>query len=80
MQTALGDFYVQYALWVRLRDQQRRPDVLSVLNANVQDVFNEYGVQIMSPNYLADPAAPKVVPKKDWYASPARVDESAGAV
>ena len=34
-------------------------------------VFNEYGVQIMSPNYVLDPAAPKVVPKKDWYAAPA---------
>ena len=30
---------------------------------NIQDVFNEHGVQIMSPHYLGDPAAAKVVPK-----------------
>src|SRR5262249_12313506 len=41
LQTALSDFYVQYSLRVRLRNQLRRPDVLSVLNANIQDVFNE---------------------------------------
>jgi len=34
-----------------------------------------HGVQIMSPHYLADPAAPQVVPKKDWYAAPARPPE-----
>jgi hypothetical protein len=47
------------------------------LHAQIQDLFNEYGVQIMSPNYLADPAAPKVVARKDWYTAPARVDEGA---
>jgi hypothetical protein len=35
---------------------------MSALHANVQDVFNEYGVQIMSPHYLGDPDQPKVVP------------------
>jgi hypothetical protein len=48
------------------------------MHANIQDVFNEYGVQIMSPNYVLDPAAPKVVPKKDWYAAPAAVERPPG--
>jgi small-conductance mechanosensitive channel len=74
LQTALSDFYVQYSLRVRLRDQPRRPAVLSALNANVQDVFNEYGVQIMSPHYLGDPAAPVIVPKTLWFEPPARRD------
>ena len=47
---------------------------LDTLHANIQDLFNEYGVQIMSPNYMLDPAAPKVVPKNDWFAAPARQD------
>ena len=64
LQTSLSDFYVQYSLRVRLLDQRRRPAVLSTLNANVQDVFNEYGVQIMSPHYVLDPDAPVVVPKQ----------------
>ena len=71
LQTALADFYVQYTLQVRLLDQLRRPAVLSALNANIQDLFNEYGVQIMSPHYLGDPAAPAVVPRERWYEAPA---------
>jgi hypothetical protein len=42
------------------------------LHANIQDVFNEYGVQIMSPHYVADPAAPQVVPREKWHQPPAR--------
>ena len=71
LQTALSDFYVQYSLRVRLRDPHRRGVVLSRLNANVQDVFNEHGVQIMSPHYVNDPAAPVVVPKARWFEPPA---------
>ncbi len=71
LQISLSDFYVQYSLRVRLRDQLRRPAVLSVLNANIQDVFNEYGVQIMSPHYVFDPHAPVIVPKERWFESPA---------
>src|SRR5262249_55050285 len=55
-QGALSAFYPQYSWRARLRNSLRRPAVLSALNANVQDVFNEYGVQIMSPHYLTDPA------------------------
>jgi small-conductance mechanosensitive channel len=71
LQTSLSDFYVQYSLRARLRDQRRRPAVLSMLNANVQDVFNEYGVQIMSPHYRFDPPEPVVVPKERWFEPPA---------
>ena len=71
---ALEDFYVKYTLLVCLERQDTRPFVLDALHANIQDVFNEYGVQIMSPNYVLDPAAPKVVPKQDWFAAPAAPD------
>ena len=47
----------------------------SVLHANIQDVFNEYGVQIMSPQYFEDPAMPKIVPPEKWYAPPAKPTE-----
>jgi hypothetical protein len=32
----------------------------------------QHGVQIMSPNYEADPATPKIVPREQWFAPPAR--------
>ena len=70
-QTALTDFYVQYTLLVSLVNPARRLPSLAVLHANIQDAFNEYGVQIMSPNYEADPENRKLVPPQDWYAAPA---------
>jgi small-conductance mechanosensitive channel len=75
LQTALQDFYVQYTLLVCLERQELRPFTLDVLHANIQDLFNEHGVQIMSPNYVFDPKAPKVVPKDRWFAAPARPED-----
>ncbi|MCM2310098.1 MAG: mechanosensitive ion channel family protein [Steroidobacteraceae bacterium] len=72
LQTALQDFYVEYTLLVAIADPASRPSVLDELHAHIQDVFNEHGVQIMSPNYEADPQAPKVVPREDWFKSPAQ--------
>jgi small-conductance mechanosensitive channel len=76
-QASLEDFYVKYTLWVSLLHQESRITTLDTLHANIQDLFNEYGVQIMSPNYLTDPASPKVVARQNWYAAPASIDESA---
>jgi small-conductance mechanosensitive channel len=72
-QTALSDFYVEYRLVCQAiaTDPRPRAEIISALLANVQDVFNEHGVQIMSPHYLGDPGEAKVVPKARWYASPA---------
>jgi small-conductance mechanosensitive channel len=74
LQTALEDFYVKYTLLVGLQRQEARVPTLAVLHANIQDVFNEYGVQIMSPHYESDPASRKVVPKAEWFAAPAGAD------
>ena len=74
LQTALLDFYVEYTLLVTIADPARRAMRLSELHAHIQDVFNENGVQIMSPNYEADPEAPKVVASADWFRSPAPRD------
>jgi small-conductance mechanosensitive channel len=73
-QTALSDFYVEYRLagLAIPSDPRPRAQVLNVLHQNIQDVFNEHGVQIMSPHYLGDPPQAKVVPKDQWYAAPAQ--------
>jgi len=70
LQTALSDFYVEYTLLACLDQPHRRGPTLSVLHARIQDVFNANGVQIMSPNYEADPAEPKLVPPERWHVSP----------
>jgi small-conductance mechanosensitive channel len=70
-QAGLRDFYVEYTLLVCLEDPASKGQVLDALHANIQDAFNEYGVQIMSPNYEADPHGPKIVPRDQWFAAPA---------
>jgi small-conductance mechanosensitive channel len=74
IQTALSDFYVEYRLvaYAGPTAPAKRARAMSDLHANVQDVFNEYGVQIMSPHYLIDPSEPQVVPKAKWFEAPAR--------
>jgi small-conductance mechanosensitive channel len=71
LQAGLQDWYVQYSLFVALEQPHLRFFVLDVLHANIQDAFNEHGVQIMSPRYVIDPKKPKIVPPKDWYTPPA---------
>jgi small-conductance mechanosensitive channel len=72
-QVALTDFYPEYRLVCQAlpTDVARRAELLDALHASIQDVFNQYGVQIMSPHYFADPAAPKVVAPQDWHRPPA---------
>jgi small-conductance mechanosensitive channel len=79
-QVALSDFYPEYRLVCQAVPSEPRPRalVMSELHANIQDVFNEHGVQIMSPHYLGDPAEAKVVPPAKWYAAPAARPEGAG--
>ena len=72
LQTSLGDFAVNYELNAYCDDSHGMAARYTALHRNVQDVFNEYGVQIMTPAYESDPASPKVVPKDQWYQPPAR--------
>jgi small-conductance mechanosensitive channel len=74
LQRSLSDYYVEYMLGVRIAKPQTRIAVLDELHRNIQDVFNEYGVQIMSPHYMADPAEKVWVPKENWYEAPAKKD------
>ncbi len=60
-QTSLQDFYVEYRLTVLLSDPTQRRQTISDLHGAIQDVFNENGVQIMSPHYVGDPNQDKIV-------------------
>ena len=75
LQKSLDDFYVNYELNVYSDTPQDMARTYTELHRNIQDCFNEYGVQIMSPHYMKDPASAKTVPKEHWYAPPARLPE-----
>jgi len=70
--TALDEFYVRYELNAYTDSPHRMMRLYSDLHENILDAFNEFGVQIMSPHYVSDRAAPAVVPPEHWYEPPAQ--------
>jgi small-conductance mechanosensitive channel len=76
LQRKLGDFAVVYQLNVHSGTARGMAKVHSNLHQHILDVFNEHGVQIMTPAYEGDTAEPKVVPRSEWYAAPAKPPEN----
>lgn len=54
LQTSLDDFYVSYQINGYTDQPQKSAFILSNLHANIQDGFNEAGIEIMSPHYRAN--------------------------
>lgn len=71
-QRKLGDFAVTYQLNVYKAEAEGLFPAYSALHQNILDVFNEFGVQIMTPAYEGDPEKPKVVPREEWFTAPAK--------
>ena len=71
LQMKLADFAITYELNVYCTDVSAMMHLYSALHRNIVDVFNEYGVQIMTPAYQRDTPEPKIVRPQDWYAAPA---------
>jgi small-conductance mechanosensitive channel len=53
LQTSLDDFYVAYQINAYTEESHRLAGIYSELHQNIQDKFNEGGVEIMSPHYRA---------------------------
>ena len=53
LQTSLGDFSVSYELNAYTDRPSMIPKIYSQLHQNIQDKFNEAGIEIMSPQYSA---------------------------
>ena len=53
LQTSLDDFYVSYQINVYTKEPTKQPLIYSSLHQNIQDSFNEAGIEIMSPHYSA---------------------------
>jgi len=71
LQRALSDFAVQYEVRAHIETPEARFRVLSDLYAQIQDAFNEFGVQIMVPAFESQPERSVGVPKSRWFAAPA---------
>lgn len=53
LQKSLDDFFVSYELNAYTQKPQLMPELYSELHQNIQNVFNEAKVEIMSPHYRA---------------------------
>ncbi len=76
LQKELRSFDVEYEINAYCDNAQDMEYLYTALHRNILDLFNEYGVQIMTPAYVADPADAKVVARNQWYAAPAAPDSA----
>ncbi len=53
LETSLSDWYPVYQVNAYIKDADRLAQIYSDLHQNIQDRFNEAGVEIMSPHYMA---------------------------
>ena len=53
LQTSLEDFYVAYQINAHTKNASKQALIYSNLHQNIQDVFNERGIEILSPHYRA---------------------------
>ncbi len=53
LETSLSDWYPVYQISAYIREADKLAQIYSDLHQNIQDRFNEAGVEIMSPHYMA---------------------------
>lgn len=53
LETSLSDWYPVYQINAYITDANRMAQIYSDLYQNIQDKFNEAGIEIMSPHYMA---------------------------
>ncbi|MGL2993439.1 mechanosensitive ion channel family protein [Flavobacterium sp. TSSA_36] len=78
LQTSLDDFYVSYQINAYTKEAKKQPVIYSSLHQNIQDSFNEAGIEIMSPHYNAlrdgnQTTIPEAYLAKDYKPSEFRV-------
>lgn len=53
LETSLSDWYPVYQINAYIKEADKLTQIYSDLHQNIQDKFNEAGVEIMSPHYMA---------------------------
>ena len=66
LQTSLDDFYVSYQLNAYTKEANKQAGIYSNLHQNIQDTFNESGIEILSPHYRAERDGNEVTIPKNY--------------
>ena len=66
LETSLSDYYPVYQINAYVVEVDKLMQIYSALHQNIQDKFNEAGVEIMSPHYFATrDGNESTIPKND---------------
>lgn len=81
LQTSLDDWYVSYQINAYTNEPNSQASIYSKLHSNIQEKFNEGGVEIMSPHYHAmrdgnTTTIPENYLSKDYHAPSFRVTKN----
>lgn len=72
LETSLSDWYPVYQINAYIKEADKMAQIYSDLHQNIQDIFNEAGIEIMSPHYMAvRDGNESTIPKKDLREKPA---------
>ena len=69
LQTSLEDFYVAYQINAYIRESNKQATIYSDLHQNIQEVCNERGIEILSPQYRAARDGNNTTIPKDYLAN-----------
>ena len=75
IQKSLANFAVNYELNAYCGDAKQMMELYNALHRNIQDVFDEQDVQIMTPTYWADSSEPRTVLQEQRQTPPATEPE-----
>lgn len=71
LETSLSDWYPVYQVNAYIKEADKMAQIYSDLHQNIQDQFNEAGVEIMSPHYMAmRDGNTTTIPKDDLRSKP----------
>ena len=65
----MDDFYVSYQLNAHSNEPNQQPAIYSDLHQNIQDAFNEGGIEILSPHYRAQRDGNQITIPEDYLAT-----------
>ena len=77
LETSLSDWYPVYQVNAYIKEADKMPQIYSNLHQNIQDKFNEAGIEIMSPHYMAMRDGNETTIPKDDLRNTSPTDKSA---
>lgn len=75
LETELQDYYPCYQINAYIKEADQLAQIYSDLHQNIQDVFNEAGIEIMSPHYFAGRDGSAVAMPPEYLQKPDKSDK-----